>query len=395
MVKFGSIGILSWILTGSGAIFLALVFSDLCRRFPKTGGPHVYVSKAFGKKIAFFTAWTYWVISWISSAAVVIAAVSYVSHIINDFNIYLILILEIIVTILLMLLNLCGLYASRKLDFLFFLLKIFPLIILPLICLPLINYDYFTLNDMSMTSSYIQTIQSASLVTFWGFIGVETATAPAESVFNPSKTVPRAIIIGTACVILVYLLSNIAVLGTVPNNILINSIAPFAESANIVLGGNWNKFIAFTAVIICLSTLNAWILTSGQIALGAAQDKLFPKLFLKKNKQGAPVWGIVLSSLGMVILLFCTIHPNLVNQIELIIDISVTAFLWVYIICIVSYLKIIFISEPVVTINSLIGITALIFCVWVIFGSNWCMLLFSLLITISGVPIYIYMNYKY
>ncbi|KJV56366.1 amino acid permease family protein [Orientia chuto str. Dubai] len=391
LAPFGYISILSWLLTGLGAIFLALTFSNLCKQFPKTGGPHAFVYQAFGKKAAFFTAWTYWVISWISSVALILTAVSYINYIIDCHNIYLTMILKITITIASMLLNLNGLHISRQLDFVFTLLKLLPLVILPLICLPSINYDYFITSNNYTVPLFLQNLQAASFITFWGFIGFETATAPAEAVINPTKTIPKAIIIGTSCVIAIYLLSSIAILGTVPNNILATSIAPFAEAANITLGNNWNNIIAFSAIIICLSTLNAWILTSGQIALGAAQDQLFPQFFLKKNQQNDPIWGVIISSLGMIVLILCTASSHLIEQINFVINISVIAFLWIYAICTISYLKILFTSELKTNYNNfIISVIALIFCIWIMLGSGWNMLLSSLSITATGIPIYIY-----
>ena len=76
----GPIGLFGWLVSGTGAIFLALVFAKLSMLVSnKGGGPHVYVEKAFGKQAAFFVAWTYWLVSWLSSLAVIIAAVSYFS----------------------------------------------------------------------------------------------------------------------------------------------------------------------------------------------------------------------------------------------------------------------------------------------------------------------------
>ena len=50
LAPFGTLGLLAWGLAGLGAILLALVFAGLCRRYPFTGGPHVYVTKGFGRR---------------------------------------------------------------------------------------------------------------------------------------------------------------------------------------------------------------------------------------------------------------------------------------------------------------------------------------------------------
>src|SRR5437879_699390 len=79
LAPYGIWGLLGWVVSGLGALSLALVFSELCTRFPKTGGPHVYVKEAFGKTAAFFTGWTYWIVSFVSTTAVIVTSIGYLS----------------------------------------------------------------------------------------------------------------------------------------------------------------------------------------------------------------------------------------------------------------------------------------------------------------------------
>lgn len=43
LAPYGGFSLLGWIISGCGAIALALVFGKLCSYYPKTGGPHVYI----------------------------------------------------------------------------------------------------------------------------------------------------------------------------------------------------------------------------------------------------------------------------------------------------------------------------------------------------------------
>src|SRR5215218_2787119 len=52
----GPVSILAWIF-GAGAILLALVFANLGRAYPRTGGPYAYARRAFGDFVGFQTAW--------------------------------------------------------------------------------------------------------------------------------------------------------------------------------------------------------------------------------------------------------------------------------------------------------------------------------------------------
>ncbi|MCV3769529.1 MAG: amino acid permease, partial [Wolbachia pipientis] len=79
IAPYGIYSLMSLAMSGVGAISFALVFATLCRKFPKTGGPHVYVKHVFGSTVALFIGWTYWVISWVSTTALIVMGVGYLT----------------------------------------------------------------------------------------------------------------------------------------------------------------------------------------------------------------------------------------------------------------------------------------------------------------------------
>lgn len=383
---YGSIGLASWLISGTGAILLALVFADLCRIFPKTGGPHVFVQPVFKHKWGFLTAWSYWIISWASSSLVVVAAVGYLGAAFGGFSQTFSLILEVMLVLMLMGLNLRGVRSSTQAEFIFTVLKIVPLIVLPLACLPhfqMQNLKPFNLSDLPTHQALAATV----LLTFWGFIGIECATTPAGSVESPQKTIPRALVFGTIAVALIYLINCVCVMGVMAPQHLQLSQAPYADVARIVFGGQWHVAIALMAFVVCMGTLNAWILTSGQIALGAAQDQLFPKIFSKVNRQQAPTWAVIISSLSMIPLLFLTMEDTLVAQLTKIIDASVTAFLFIYTLCILSYVVLCF-QQKFKLYKKIVGLLALLFCGWTIYASHIQMIIWAVVMFASGIPVY-------
>lgn len=385
MAPFGAAGLSSWLLTATGAMLLALVFARLCANIPKTGGPHAFIETAFGKTMGYFSAWTYWVISWLSTPMVVISVVSYLSPLLGTLHPLSNLMLQLCILAFVTGLNLLGVRSAGRMELLFTLLKLLPLLVVPIAGLFFFNRSHF--EPFNPTSdSTIHVMNAAALLTLWGFIGVESATTPAESVENPRKTIPRAIIMGTLVVALVYIFSSTVIMGVVSPDVLAQSKAPFADAAQIIFGGNWHLVISLAASIVCLGTLNAWVLTSGQIALGAAYDGHLPKFFTVKNSRGAPKWGVILSSLGMVPVLIATMNQSLVSQVNFIVDVSVTAFLFIYALSVLSYLKLFWKSKSAMA----IGIGALLFCGWALYSSGIKMIAFAGIITLAGLPLFLW-----
>ena len=70
-------------LTTVGALALALLFAALSRRLPADGGPYAYARVAFGNRLGFANAWSYWITAWAGNAAIAVGWVLYVEEFVN------------------------------------------------------------------------------------------------------------------------------------------------------------------------------------------------------------------------------------------------------------------------------------------------------------------------
>lgn len=387
LAPFGWFGIYGWCFAGLGAMSLAFVFAELCSRLPKTGGPHVYIKQVFGSDVAFFVGWTYWLVSWISSAVLVVMTFACLRPFgVDTPSTFQYLMAEICLLTVLAFINCKSVELSGRIEFVLTLMKVVPFIIVPLLLFKDFNVANICMSSEHSSVSILDTLIIVTGLSFWGFIGVECATTPAGAVENPSKTIPRAIIFGTFCVILVYFINNLAIMGCVPGHILEKSSTPFVDAIDIVFGKNCSLIIAAITSIVCIGTLNAWILTSAQISLGLAQDELFPKFFAKKNKANAPYISVLICCFGMIPILLITKNDNLSQQITLIIDFSVKTFLFVYLACCLAFLKLILREKNIKKI--ILGIFSSVFCIIMILESSLESLVIASLFTFSGIFFY-------
>lgn len=392
LAPFGFWSVAGWAIAGIGAVALALVFAQLCSWMPRTGGPHVYIHHAFGPTLAFFAGWTYWVISWVSTTTVVMAAVSYLTPYVGH-AVPVQLALGITLLIAITWLNCRGVSTAGKAEFVLTILKIVPLVFVPLIALQFFNPDHFFLDSTKATLPLKELLNRAVLIAFYGFIGLESATTPADSVENPSNTIPRAVVLGTVCVAGVYILNSIGIMGALPGEELTHSHAPYADVVQRIAGGNWHLLISLIASIICIGTLNAWMLTSGQISLGLTQDGFLPAFFGKTNRFGAPFISLIISCAGIIPLLIMTATSSLASSINFIIDVSGTTFLFVYALCCLAFFKCL--TKQTLSQASLLfcigyGTVALGFCVWVLYFTPLSTLMTASLFALSGIPFFIW-----
>ena len=83
--SYGSISLLGWVFTATGALILAKIFSNFSRIIVnKSGGPYIYSKAGFGDFIGFLVAWGYWIACWVGNGAIAIAIIGAASFFIPE-----------------------------------------------------------------------------------------------------------------------------------------------------------------------------------------------------------------------------------------------------------------------------------------------------------------------
>ncbi|MFP5218402.1 MAG: amino acid permease, partial [Actinomycetes bacterium] len=301
LASYGSVSIVGWLFTAAGAFLLAYVFARLARGYPLTGGPYAYSRRAFGDLVGFQTAWGYWIAAWIGNAAIATAFVGYLVWFWDDLGgtgsgDYLAQALVAIAAIaVLTVVNVMGVRQGGLVQAAMTVLKLVPLVAIAFVAI--FWFDTVNWPEFNATGDgTVGAVGAVAALTLWAFIGLESATIPAESVRDPERNVPRATLIGLLATAVVYILGTVAVMGLVPMETLAASSAPFADAAQAAWGSWAGDAVAIGAIVSTFGCLNGWILLSGQMPFAAARDRLFPAPFARLNRRGAPYVGIVASS---------------------------------------------------------------------------------------------------
>ena len=97
-------------------------------------------------------------------------------------------------------------------------LKFVPLLLIGLIGLFYMQSGNFTPFDPNHVSPDRPLARDpfAATLTLWAFLGLESATIPAEEVKDPSKTLPRATVLGTVATTALYVLATVSIMGVIP-----------------------------------------------------------------------------------------------------------------------------------------------------------------------------------
>ncbi len=392
---YGGISLFGWLFTAAGAILLSLVFVNLSRRRPKIGGPYVYAREGFGNFSGFIVAYGYWVSILCGNAAIAVALVSYLATffpVLSESP--LIGALAALANLwVLTIVNLIGVKFSGKVQFISTVLKLLPLFFIALFGIFYFEPQNFVPLNISNESTF-SAITAAAAMTLWAFLGLESATIPADNIKSPGKTIPRATVTGTVVVSFVYIFATAAIMGIIPPSELLSSNAPFADAASLIWGPSAGYIIAGAGVIACFGALNGWILLQGQLPRAVALDGLFPKKFSKLSKTGTPAFGIITSSVLVSFLLLMNYHKGLVEKFTFVILLATLATLIPYLFSSLAELKYLYQSRNIKKLIGafIISILALVYSAWAVFGLGAETILWGIVFLSSGIPIYLKMK---
>ena len=392
LAPYGLLGFSGWLVAGAGSILVALTMARLVIRIPRTGGPYVYVNEGLGSFAGFIIAWTYWVACISAIAGISIAFVGYLGFfvpIISDSPIHSLLASMLLVWII-VILNIRSLEGSSKFQLISTLLKLLPLIFM--IFLGMLNFNLDNLPELNPTDLHpISLLATVTTLVMWSFIGIETATVPADNVINPQETIPKILIASVVTVLIVYFLVSIAIAAIVPTSELMNSTAPFALAATKILGLTGGTIISIGALISTLGSLNANTLTAGNISLAAARDGLLPARFMSLTKTGTPIFTYLLTGIFVSILLILNYTKGIVNAFVFMAMLSTLSTLIAYAFCALAEFKFAQTDKKNQTRNNalLLSCGTFVYAFFAIWGAGIEMIIYSLVLILIGMPIYL------
>ena len=399
LAKFGSISILGWVFTAAGAMVLAKIFSNMSKLFPSiSGGPYTYSKAGFGDFIGFLVAWGYWISIWVSNAALVTAIISALSVFFPELKTNSILAVSIGLGTIWVLtwINSRGVSASGKFQVVTTILKLTPLVFVILLGVFYFNINNFPSFNLTASSDLVALAGAASFA-LYAFLGIESASIPAGSIKNPEKTIPRATMLGTIIATLVYIFGTIVLFGMLPIDVLQNSPAPFADAGKIIGGEYAGYFVAAGAAVSALGCLNGWILMSGQLPMATAKDNMFPRVFKRENKNGAPYLGLIIGSILTSVVMLMNYTKGLVDQFSDIANLVVFTALIPYLFVAAAYI-IVKIEKKLHFNNAFktfaLGTLGATYSVWAIFGAGTDIVFYGFLLLMAGIPFYVLMQWN-
>jgi len=274
----GAVGamMLLWVLGALVALFGALTIAELAALFPRTGGIYVFLREAYGPLPAFLFGWTELLVIRPSAlGAIAMLFAEYVQEFLplTDLHVRMVAAGAIV---LLAAANIRSVSWGAAVQNASTAAKVLALVGVALLAFVLGDGTTGALaSEPEFTPLSWGGFGVALIAVMWAYDGWADLTFMAGEVRDPGRTLPRALLGGTAAIVVIYLIVNAAYLYVLPADEMAGSVLVAADAARRILGDAGASLIAAMVMLSAFGALNGSTMTGPRIFYAMADDGLF------------------------------------------------------------------------------------------------------------------------
>jgi len=306
--------LLAWVVGGVVAVCGALTYAELAAAFPRSGGVYVFLREGFGPLPAFLFGWAellvirpgaYGAISITASAyalrlfgldpgaAVLGTAVRQEQLLAAGF-------IAVVAAV-----NSLGIHRGAIVQNVSTVFKIAALLALVVLGFALGGGGSPGGSGVAAPAVTLSPFLLAMVSILWAYDGWADLAFVGGEVRAPERTLPRALLLGTGVVVVLYLAVNVVYLHLIPIDRMRGAELVAADAAQLLIGRAGVVAVSAAVAVSTFGTLNGSMMTAPRIFFAMAEDRLFPGAISRVHpRTGAPTNAIVLAAgLGMLFVL--------------------------------------------------------------------------------------------
>jgi APA family basic amino acid/polyamine antiporter len=308
----GHIGpmLLVWVVGGVLSLLGALTYAELGAMDPAAGGLYIYLRRAFGPLTAFLYGWTFFLVMGSGSAATLaVASTSYLQEFVPldavGQKLCAIFLLAIVAAI-----NVASTRGSANVQNWSTGIKVGALLVMSVVLLAA-GQGFSGSGDgmwpRAITPSFLSSMGLSMIGVLWAYEGWQYVTFSAGEAIDPQRTFPRAIVVGTAALIGIYVFANVGYLAALGPRGLAASDRVAAEAVQAIVGPGAAKLVAAAILVSIFSAINGITITAPRVYYAMAKDDLFFRRLADVHPRfGTPAlavmagtaWAMVLATTG-------------------------------------------------------------------------------------------------
>jgi amino acid transporter len=304
----------AWLIVALSASCVLLSLAAVSYRFTPTSGFYSLFESVFGSRIAIPLIGIYTISSVFGVATIAAGVGQYIRY----FSLAPVLLIEIGILAAFCAINIAGIAFSGWTENVLTALKIIPLVLIALLLLPFVRPENFIQSSPLTATGLLATV----IIVYWPFTGFEISAIPVEETRDPSL-IRRSLLIVMLIVVSLYLVLNVALIGSIGSEGLAASPAPVATAAGIIFS-HAGPFVAFIGIVAMLSAMNAYVVGTSRV-LHTLSARLSVPGVKNLSSRGTPAAALVLGCAASGLLLLIS------NQFDALATVSVITTLVPYI----------------------------------------------------------------
>lgn len=300
-----------WVLGGALSLFGALALAELGAAYPESGGMYVYLREAYGPLVAFLFGWTSFLV--IEAGGIATLSSAFATRYLPFFvelSVFEQRLIAVTLILSLGVVNVLGVRGSAMVQRVLTALKISAIlgIVIGLLVFADGDASHFVNPPMPpMSMSVLSGIGVALVASLWAYKGWELVSMIGGEVRDAQRNMPLGLLTGTAVVVALYLLANVAYLYVLPIGEIATSPRVAADAVQAGLGGDGAHIVAGIVLVSIIGAMNGNIFTAPRLFFAMARDGLFFERMASVHPRfetphvailGLTVWAAVLAITG-------------------------------------------------------------------------------------------------
>lgn len=284
-----------WAFGGLLSLCGAVALSELGAALPEAGGLYVYLTRAYGRKVGFVYGWSVMALIHAGGLATLAAAIGlHVGPIVGLSGPQQKL-LQLACLAVFVVINCLGVSVGKWVQNALTIAKVAGLAIMTAFLYSAGSAAVLErhLGAPSSTLS-IASLGVALVAVLWAFDGWHFVSFAAGEVKQPSRNIPRSLIIGTSLTLLIYLLVNFAYYLVLPPEAIRRNHRVAAAAVEHAFGSGAGLLISLLISVAILGAMNGIMLGASRVIFAMAQDGLFFRGFARLSPRfRTPVVAII------------------------------------------------------------------------------------------------------
>ena len=289
----------AWLLGAVVSICGALVYAELASRHPDTGGEYAFLSRGWGKGVAFVFAWS-------RMSVIQTGAIAAVAFVFGDYASEMLRLGEkssavwaALAVVVLTLLNIAGTMQSKTLQKVMEIALIAGLVLFSVAALVTGGQPKPATGDGGSLASF----GFAMIFVLLAYGGWNEAAYLAGEVRNARRNMTRVLVGGVLIVAALYILVNLAYLAVLGHGGIKESKAVAADVMRAIAGDRAAVLLALLVCVSVLTTMNAAIFTGARTTYAMGRDfGMFRRLGAWRERGSTPANALALQGAVTLVL---------------------------------------------------------------------------------------------